>query len=346
MFTISVCMIVKDEELTLSRILNQVKLFADEIIIVDTGSLDATPNIAKEFTDKVYSFEWCDDFSKARNYSISFATKDYFMWLDADDYITNENIDKINILKNSDKNIDMYMFKYVIGSPQPIFEFYRERLIKNNGQHKFEGAVHEAITPIGNIKYTDIKIEHRKVKVNNPTRNIDIYEKQIKQGLTLSPRDKYYYGRELFYLGKYYKSIKILKEYLKLNNLYTPDEIGASIIISDNYYYLKKYSKSNDALLNCISKHPPTAEICCKLAKNFENLNDINSAIFWYKSSLNCVKDISGFVNLEYYDTIPYIELTKLLYRIDKNEAKKYHLLAKACNPSHPSVIFNDQFFS
>ena len=81
-------MIVKNEEKVLKRCLNCVKDIVDEIIIVDTGSTDKTKEIARKYTDKVLDFKWVNDFSKARNYSFSKATKDYILWLDADDVIT------------------------------------------------------------------------------------------------------------------------------------------------------------------------------------------------------------------------------------------------------------------
>lgn len=95
MITLSLCMIVKDEEDVLRRCLDSVKEIVDEIIIVDTGSTDKTKLIASEFTDKIFDFKWCDDFSKARNFSFSKATKEYIIWLDADDVILEE--DKLKI---------------------------------------------------------------------------------------------------------------------------------------------------------------------------------------------------------------------------------------------------------
>ena len=90
-------MIVKNENLVLENCLNSVKDLVDEIIIVDTGSTDNTKEIAKKYTDKIYDFKWVDDFSKARNYSFSKATKDYILWLDADDYLAEkETLQKIN----------------------------------------------------------------------------------------------------------------------------------------------------------------------------------------------------------------------------------------------------------
>ena len=92
MVEISLCMIVKNEEDVIGRCLECVKEVVDEIIIVDTGSTDSTVEIAKEYTNKIYNFEWVDDFAKARNYSFSKATKDYIMWLDADDIILEKDL--------------------------------------------------------------------------------------------------------------------------------------------------------------------------------------------------------------------------------------------------------------
>ena len=87
---ISLCMIVKDEQDVIERCLESVKDVVDEIIIVDTGSTDKTKQIVSKYTDKIYDFEWVNDFAKARNYSFSKATKDYILWLDADDVILKE----------------------------------------------------------------------------------------------------------------------------------------------------------------------------------------------------------------------------------------------------------------
>ena len=99
MKTISLCMIVKDEEKVLDTCLNSIHDLVDEIIIVDTGSTDKTKEIAQKYTDKIYDFKWVDDFAKARNYSFSKATKDYIMWLDADDYLPEEEKPKFKKLK-------------------------------------------------------------------------------------------------------------------------------------------------------------------------------------------------------------------------------------------------------
>ncbi len=96
---ISLCMIVKDEEDVLDRCLCSVKEklkdVVDEIIVVDTGSMDNTINIAKKHNCLIYNFEWCDDFSKARNYGIDRAKNDWVLVLDADEYVETVSIKEL-----------------------------------------------------------------------------------------------------------------------------------------------------------------------------------------------------------------------------------------------------------
>src|SRR5690242_19973198 len=74
--TISLCMIVKNEERTLARCLDSVNGIADEIVIVDTGSSDRTTEVAARYTDRIYAYAWEDDFAAARNASFARATQE------------------------------------------------------------------------------------------------------------------------------------------------------------------------------------------------------------------------------------------------------------------------------
>lgn len=139
MVTISLCMIVKNEEKVLARCLNSVKNIADEIIIVDTGSPDNTKDISKEFAYKVLDFNWIDDFSAARNYSFSKATMDYIFWLDADNIILLEDQIKFKQLKQSlDQSVDIVMMKYNVGFDENnniTFSYFRERLARRSNSY-------------------------------------------------------------------------------------------------------------------------------------------------------------------------------------------------------------------
>ena len=87
MVTISLCMIVRDEEDVLGRCLESVRDLVDEIIIVDTGSKDRTKEIAAQFEARLFDFVWVDDFAAARNAAFAQASCDYCLWLDADDVL-------------------------------------------------------------------------------------------------------------------------------------------------------------------------------------------------------------------------------------------------------------------
>ncbi len=111
--TISLCMIVKNEEMHIARCLDSVAELVEEIVIVDTGSTDRTVEIVSDYTSKVYSYPWKDDFSDARNYSFSKASMDYCMWMDADDILEESEKDNFLRLKQSlTPDIDIVMMKY------------------------------------------------------------------------------------------------------------------------------------------------------------------------------------------------------------------------------------------
>ena len=97
--TLSVCLIVRDEERVLGRVLSAAVQFADELIVVDTGSKDKSIEIAREYTDLVFSEPWPDSFARARNSAASKASCDFVMWLDADDVMRDEDIRKLLELK-------------------------------------------------------------------------------------------------------------------------------------------------------------------------------------------------------------------------------------------------------
>lgn len=166
---LSLCMIVKNEEKNMDKCLRNIKDVVDEIIVVDTGSEDNTPLIAKRLGAKVYYFKWCDDFSAARNESLKYATGDYIMYIDADDRISKDDADKILRLKKElpEKKDLAYALKIVLSSPEAInSSAYQIRIFPNLPGIGFEYPIHEQIVPSLRRKsikgvFTDIKIEHK-----------------------------------------------------------------------------------------------------------------------------------------------------------------------------------------
>ena len=138
--TISVCLIVKNEESVLTGCLSDAAAFADEIIVVDTGSTDKTREIACSFTEKVFDFSWVDDFAAARNFSFSKASCDYIMWLDADDRIFPENAEKINRLK---EKLHAKVVYAGYERPENGGVYLYPRIIKRDAGFIWQGIVHE-----------------------------------------------------------------------------------------------------------------------------------------------------------------------------------------------------------
>ena len=166
---LSLCMIVRNEEKNLPNCLKHIKNVVDEIIIVDTGSTDKTPYIAKKLGAKLYHFKWRDDFSAARNESLKHAKGDYIIYLDADDRVSKKDAEKIAILKANlpkEKNL-AYSLKIVLPSPEKgKNSAYQVRMFPNLPDVRFEQPIHEQIVPSLKRKgikgmLTDIVIEHK-----------------------------------------------------------------------------------------------------------------------------------------------------------------------------------------
>lgn len=346
--TLSVCMIVKDEEDTLARCLDCVKPFADELIIVDTGSTDNTAEIARRYTDKVFDFVWCDDFSAARNFSFSKATCDLVMWLDADDVITADNAEMIAGLKN-DENFDtaFLMYAAAFDGDKPTFEYYRERIFRRELNFKWQGAVHEAITPAGRIIYSKACIYHKKIKEGNPLRNLSIYQRRISRGETLDPRDKFYYGRELYFNGMYTECAAVLRDFLSGGG-WIENEVEACRTICKALRALGKEEEALSSLLRAFSLSYPRAEDCCILASIFESKKDFRSAIYWYERALASKEkaEDGGFINTDYLVFIPAINLC-VLYDVmgDYATAQRYNELAGSVKPNDASYLHNKKYF-
>ena len=142
--SLSICMIVKDEEDNLPRLLASIKGLADELVIVDTGSKDDTVDIARRSDAKVYHFPWYDDFSAARNESLYHATKDFILWLDADDELKREDHQRIRAHLRRHPGAAAYLRVYLEGNEQ-AGQCLQLRIFPNHKGIRFEGRVHEQI---------------------------------------------------------------------------------------------------------------------------------------------------------------------------------------------------------
>lgn len=169
MKTLSACLIVRDEEKNIEAVLNDCRAFADEIIVVDTGSKDKTMGIILDgFPEvKLYEYEWHDNFSAARNFSLDKATCDYIIVLDADDRVDKKSKAKINKLKKFMD--DKTAFSFIILNLQADGTYYvypnQTRCFPNRPDVRYYGWVHNDIAD--SLKAAGIKDENKKVFIEH-----------------------------------------------------------------------------------------------------------------------------------------------------------------------------------
>ncbi|NUO07157.1 MAG: glycosyltransferase [Candidatus Brocadia sp.] len=168
MIQLSACLIVKNEADLLPRCLESIRAFVDEIIVVDTGSTDNTVEMARNYGAQVHFFSWIEDFSAARNKSLSYVRGEWILYIDADEAIDTVNAAKIRQIINR-KDITAVTVRQCI--PQPVGNiataFYSEycRIFRFHPDIRFEGKIHEQILPAierlgGRVLRTDIVFHH------------------------------------------------------------------------------------------------------------------------------------------------------------------------------------------
>lgn len=216
---ISVCMIVKNEALHLGNALKEIVKYFDDIVVIDTGSTDDSKNIARNFTDKVYDFEWISDFSAARNYSLQFAKYDWILIIDADEVINQIDMAVLSELINTHPTHvgTVEIASITNDETSEEIDLIQERISRlfNKKYYEFFGIIHEQIckkntgeTPDGRFNaplsfihtgYTKEIIESK----NKIDRNITL----LQQAIDKTSNDAYlhYQLGKSYYLGKNYE---------------------------------------------------------------------------------------------------------------------------------------------
>jgi glycosyltransferase involved in cell wall biosynthesis len=143
--TLSVCLIVRDEEQNLADCLKSVRDFADEIVVVDTGSTDGTVAVAERFSAKVITSRWIEDFSYSRNISLDHAACRWILWLDADDRVPLSEGQKIALLKKSPPDRAFYMRIRNVRPGGFGEQWFQLRMFPNHPRIRFERKAHEQV---------------------------------------------------------------------------------------------------------------------------------------------------------------------------------------------------------
>ncbi len=322
MITISLCMIVKNEEKLLARCLDSIADMMDEIIIVDTGSTDGTKKIAARYTDKIYDFKWIGDFAAARNFAFSKATMAYIYSADADEVLDEENRElfwrlKENLLPEIDIVQMYYANQLDFGT---IYNFDRElrpKLFKRVRTFRWEEPIHEQIVLEPVIYDSNVAILHLP-ESNHKNRDLAAFARITSEGKRLSKRLHNLYAKELFISGEE-------QDFLTAGSFFEAscadteralDEIreAACVVaraarIGRNVEKFFKYALKVVACDGC-------SEICCELGAYFQEQRDLEEAIVWF---YNAVYETQSILNIHSSGDIPLRGLSEC-YRLAGNE--------------------------
>ncbi|MCK5492608.1 MAG: tetratricopeptide repeat protein, partial [Candidatus Omnitrophica bacterium] len=301
--TVSLCMIVKNEEKHLARCLNSVKSIVDEMIVVDTGSTDMTKDIAKVFGAKVYDFKWNDDFSEARNFSISKASGKWNLIMDADETIS--FLDYYNFKKIIEKS-KPFAYQFTTRNYTLLFNMLgwnandekyinenagagwtpsdKVRLLSNKPGILFEYPIHELIEP--SLKKAGIEVEKCKIPIHH-------YGKLNQEKSDDKEEIYYQIGRKKLdemgdnevalcelaiqaeTLGKHEESIELWERLIKIQ----PETVLAFVNMGTAYAKLGKYERAVSAASKALEIDPEMVEAHYNYAFAIVHLGQAKEAI-------------------------------------------------------------------
>ncbi|MDO8656556.1 MAG: tetratricopeptide repeat protein, partial [Nanoarchaeota archaeon] len=254
--TLSVAMIVKDEEKNLAQCLSSIQDLVDEIVIVDTGSTDKTKEIAAQFTNKIVDFKWVDDFAAARNEALKHATGNWILVLDADEIIAKEDHEKI---KEAINNWDVCGYQILtrnytnassMTSWQPCslhdsyarsysgwFPSVKVRLFQRKDHIQFEGRIHEMVDSSisrngGRLKVLPTPVHHYGDDAKDPAkvqRYLELSQKKVAE----NPADaKAYFELGVLYkeVGKYQEAENAFLESMRRDDIHVAPLLNLAIV--------------------------------------------------------------------------------------------------------------------
>lgn len=264
--TISLCMIVRNEEAVLERCLQSTAHLVEEIIIVDTGSTDHTKEIAARFTDKIYDFPWQDDLSAARNFAFSKSTCEYLFWLDAGDVISPEN-QALFLQRKPSFTADAILLPCYAAQDEPY-------------QQQF--PLH------GTVQKEEIAIWHSKQSIQDFDCNLQVSQKQVAFGVPVTAKEQYHYARKLMEHAAYQAAVTAFSRFLEDEKGWCVDCVEACLCRADCYMALQQPEAALQSVFQSFQYAPPTAAACCRIARYFQEKQKLEIADFWLELAVSC----------------------------------------------------------
>ncbi|SFT57161.1 Glycosyl transferase family 2 [Selenomonas sp. GACV-9] len=316
MIKISACVIVKNEEKNMPAWLHCVQNIADECIVVDTGSTDATVRLAKEAGARVYELTWQDDFSYAKNYALDKATGDWIIFLDADEFFPDEEFGLVRELISKYHGrkevagiftqrieVDVDNDYEALGSSRQI------RIFRNSPFIRYVGKIHETLQNTGKRKQTmmydnTLHIYHtgysQKLIQSKVDRNLEqLLAERKRRGP--EPMDAYYLADCYYAKGMYHEALQYADEAIKspieagglMNRPYAIREQSLIYLEADEQDIVQAMEQGQEAF-------PTLAEFALLLAAYYWDKQDYLLAERYNRQGLECYQHNKERNTLDY----------------------------------------------
>lgn len=298
MSSLSIAIIARDNEAILARLLASLQPLRDalpvEVVVLDTGSTDRTREVAAEAGCRVEAYEWRQDFAHARNAALDACRSPWLMWADTDEVFSPEACAQLAALVPTLEQVDMV---YTSWAWHPTLTIVRERLFRAAAGCRWEGAVHEVVTPPDwsrVLRRPDIVIHHRQVGTPARTdRNITILEAELAAGRRTS-RNLFYYGNELRERDRLEEAALAYREYLT-HDTWPPERHQALL-------HLAFCTGKAQPLIDATKLDPARAEGWVRLAQYYGRAGRWEKAVPCWETALCCPRPSEGMVLEECYD--------------------------------------------
>lgn len=214
MVMVSICIITKNEKDALKQCLEKLSGYDFELVVVDTGSVDGTTKMARQYTQSIYEFAWCNDFAKAKNYAVSRAKNDMVLVIDSDEYLRKINVEELKTqMKKNPKSvgrIERINQLYQGGEIRESREFINRLFDRRYFQ--YQGKIHEQIVSKDSGSYatyrTSVVVDHsgyllsEEARQQKVQRNIRLLEETLAEDGS-DPYILYQLGKSHFMAGSY-----------------------------------------------------------------------------------------------------------------------------------------------
>lgn len=330
---ISVAMIVKNEEDCIDRALGSVLKFADEVVVVDTGSTDRTREIAERPGVRVFDSEHFDkdthysdfSFSVARNESIGHCTQDWVCWWDADDVIDDAGAAKIKEISEKETRECLYSFQIAFGA----LKFHHCRMFRSGRNISFDEthSCHEYLSSRGHPTFVrnDVVIQHLPGKkgVASNIRNLAILEKDCFERGHKDQRTLFYLANSYRECGKCEEAIKFYDEYLKIS-AWPEERFFARFYKAQCWAQMGKMERSRDVAFECLKEDYRFAEPYCLLGDICFTQGDFKRARSWYQLAFDTSRPQTAllFVTEPMYKEYPQQRIRDCARKLKKADGK------------------------